>query len=273
METQKETIVNINQVVMDNYDKIKAGTYEWSDNEVLAVYKMVGQHIQRKKYFINKQDKEDFIQTVSTNFFTKYIKGYDINKNTSIVTFFYKCIDNEFGMHLRLRDTKQKSKSTSLNNIIKDDLEYVDTLKDETSTMFDHYILRNWKRFLQNEFEKTIFLKEIKLHKTDQTSLATRYGASQETVSRLMRTERDIIVLRAINNKIPIPEKYQAEINATLKKIDNTMKKDARLKYVDNYSTLEKVYASRIETFAKKHNIKYTNKTNTKSKSIDDLSK
>lgn len=258
MSNQEHSKINLQKTINENYDQIKAGTYEWSDDEVDAVYKLANSYVRTQK-FKNPLDREDFLQEVVSNFFSKYIKCYDITKNIGISTFAYKCMENDYGTLYRRNSTKLYLTTSSLNNTINSsnpngidrEDEGLDLLMDNSLTAYEYYILDVWKLFLNEEYSKTVLLKEMELNEKTQLSLAKQYNVSQTYISLLVKIEKDIIFLRAINENIPIPDKYSIEIENMKKSIDKHKQRYTSLANVDNYKQIEKFFSNVISDFVK----------------------
>lgn len=95
----KSKSVNLQKLIEKNYEAMKNNTYEWSDEEVQAVYNLVGTYIKKTK-FKNKDEREDFVQKLAFLTTSKYIKGYNLENGTSIAAFLKKCYENEYKMYL-----------------------------------------------------------------------------------------------------------------------------------------------------------------------------
>lgn len=259
MDNQEHSKINLQKTIKENYDQIKAGTYEWSDDEVDAVYKLANSYVRTQK-FKNPLDREDFLQEVVSNFFSKYIKGYDITKNIGISTFAYKCMENDYGTIYRRNSTKLYLTTSSLNNTINSsnpngidrEDEGLDLLMDNSLTAYEYYILDVWELFLNEEYSKTIFLKEVEFNGKNQTSLAKQYNVDQTYISRIVRMERYIILLRAIRKNIPIPDKYDVEIENMKKSINKHKQIYKNIANENDYKKIEEYYVETINNFVKR---------------------
>lgn len=257
----KRKSVNLQNLIEKNYEAMKDKTYEWSDDEVQTVYNLVGDYIKKKK-FKNIDEKEDFVQKLAFLTTSKYIKGYNIESGVKISSFLYKCYENEYKMYLRCGDTRLQHKKFSLDAPIykpstindDDEIEGIEMIKDIT-TQYDNYVWRKWTKFLNQEYVKTYFLKDVVLNGETQTSLGKKYGVGQALVRRWILMEKDIIFLRAIIGKVPVPEEYNAEFESAIDKINNKIKNDPSLRKYNSAQKLEEYYSKRVKSAARRYGI------------------
>lgn len=259
MSNQENYTTDLQEIVSENYDQIKAGTYEWSDDEVEAVYKFINSYASKLK-FKNQLDKEDFIQDNAYKFFSKFIKGYDISKQNKISTYTYRCMENEYKMQLKRGSTKLYLTTTSLNELVDNsnhngndkEVEKVDLLEDDVLKSSEYYVSNKWENFLSEEFPKTVLLKEVEFNGKNQTSLAKQYNVDQTYISKIVRIERFIILLRAIYQNIPIPDKYDVEIENMKKSIDKHKQTYKNIANENNYKKIEEYYVEIINNFVER---------------------
>lgn len=257
-----ENNINLQKIIEKNYDQIKAGTYEWSDDELVAVYKIAKSYA-AKKIFKSPQYKEDFLQVVAINFIYKYVQGYDITQNTTISRYFYTCMENEYNMFYRGASNKTYLNTSSLHELVYNtdykgndkEVEKMDLLLDENSTAYEKYILEGWENFLKEEISKTIFLKEVELEKKTQTALAKENNITRAYLVKLLKIEKDIIFLRAINKGVDIPDKYDLDVENMKDNININKQIYKSLKDVDDYGEIEKFYNNVIRKFVEKYNL------------------
>ncbi len=257
----KSKNVNLQKLIEKNYEAMKDKTYEWSDDEVQAVYNLVGDYIKKKK-FKNTGEKEDFVQKLAFLTTSKYIKGYNLESGVKISTFLNKCYENEYNMFMRRSNTRLNLNTFSLDEPVKnihklkdgDIIERIEMIKD-IHTQYDNYVMNSWTNFLNEEYDKSYFLKDVVLNGQTQSALAKKYGVNQTHVRRWIVMEKDIIFLRVVNKRIPVPEKYNAEFESAIDNINNKILKDPILKKYNTTQKLEEYYSKRVNRAAVRYGI------------------
>lgn len=98
---QKKEYIDLQEVVEQNYDKIKAGEYEWYFDEQKIVERLIHKFvIINKLKFKNADEKEQFVIDVENLFFRKVLKNYDITQNTKVTTYLYKSTIHHYYTYL-----------------------------------------------------------------------------------------------------------------------------------------------------------------------------
>lgn len=261
MNARKNKKINLQKLIENNYDAMKNNTYEWSDEETQAVYNLVGAYIKNKK-FVNQGEKEDFVQNLAFLTICKYIKGYNLESGVKVSSFLNKCYENEYKLYLRCNDTKLQLSKVSLDEPVSntqklkdgEKKERIDMIKDE-HTQHDSYVMDKWTKFLNEEYAKSYFLKDVVQNGYTQLELAKKYGCTQQTISSFIAMEKDIIILRIFCRNIDIPEKYNAEFESMLDKIDNHIKNRPYLRRYNTVQKLEEYYSKKMKNVAKRYGI------------------
>lgn len=124
----------------------------------------------------------------------------------------------------------------------------------DTNTQYDYYVWRKWTKFLNQEYAKSYFLKDV-LNGQTQSAIGKKYGIKQVHVHRLIVMEKDIIFLRAVIEQVPVPEKYNAEFESAIDKINDKIKNDPSLRNYNSAQKLEEYYSKRVKSAARKYGI------------------
>ena len=97
----------INHSIIINYEKIKNGTYKWTEaelNEIITLSKFA-----LKDFNLKKQDFDDEVSNALLLFFEKIIKYYNVNSKVKLSSYFIYCVKKNFvrkickSLHLRCR--------------------------------------------------------------------------------------------------------------------------------------------------------------------------
>lgn len=248
----KEKYVDVQEIVEKHYDQIKNGTYEWDDDELRAFYKLVTKCAGNLK-FRNAEEKEDFIQTQTNKVIMRILPKYDKEKDIKVSTYVTRSLINGYLKDTTDRDYRLWEKVHSLDVPLKhskskedSETEWVDMFKSSQPTVYEQYILDKWQKFLFDEYNKTLALKECVINGVKRNELAQKLGVSKTMVTEYLNYERYLIIMRAKNNNIPVPEKYKQEYEDTLEEIKN--KTSDKVKDVEQYYMKKmKVVAKRFE--------------------------
>lgn len=257
--------LNLHDVIAKNYDEIQAGKYDWSDEEVIMVYKMTHYFLKTMR-FTSPQAKEDFVQESVTNFFTKYLPSFNPDKSR-ITTFYNVCLHNEYLKSLETKEFKTRINTNSFDNM---EIEYQpqeyeiygfqnSTIKSPAET----YVLENWNEYLNQKFDKYPILADYFRDNLTYDEIASKHGISRTSVGKkINRIKADI--LKEIDAKdMDIPSKYYSIFNDE-KQIKIVQTQNKWKAFVYDYAKgnwiIDEFYIKRLKThqMAAKHNIDKT---------------
>ena len=106
--------IDIDSVIKENYQKIIAREYKWSDEEITAIYKLLT--IFAQKYNIKNDEKEDIIQGFMLCFFNHIIEKFDINRQIKISTYMDISFRNYYLCKIRKASYKMHKRMISYDS-------------------------------------------------------------------------------------------------------------------------------------------------------------
>ncbi len=178
--------VSIKDVIVNNYDEIKDRTYNWDDDEVGALYRLVKSRL--FLYDVHPSEREDLLQSIMLHIFNVIVTKIDVNKKDAITTYLVACIDNKIKNHISISD-KQIAMS-SLDVEITDEngnarkIMSIELIKDECDT--------------DNNKEVSEYLNELKylMFHFEIARLSCVEGMTQQEIADIYNISRSNVSLR-----------------------------------------------------------------------------
>jgi len=105
----------INHSIIINYEKIKNGTYKWTEaelNEIITLSKFA-----LKDFNLKKQDFDDEVSNALLLFFEKIIKYYNVNSKVKLSSYFIYCVKKNFVRKICKSHNKELSLEEIAENI------------------------------------------------------------------------------------------------------------------------------------------------------------
>lgn len=225
----KTAEVRLVNVIINNFDSIKNGTYEWKDEEVVAVYKLATKILKDYK-LLNSNYREDMLNVMTMEFFCKVSKT-DINRESGLSSFIYSIMKNKLLMYVNQINKIYDNETNILDRKISCLETPSSLINNIESTYLDSYkkLFEDEKReyytFLRQEASKNYLLNAYFIENKTQLQIAKEVGISPQRINYKMADEIDALKIKCIQSgytsNITMPNVEQKEQYYFMEKLIN----------------------------------------------------
>lgn len=187
--------VSIADFIVDNYEKIKDRTYEWKNEEIDALYKLINSRL----YFYNVKlyEREDLMQTLIIHVLEIINTKIDIANPESISSYLVTSIDNKIKNYMNYN--KKQVHPISLDaRIHEDDNEFretfgVDVIIDTNNDIGDNRVMKEYTIELKKLINYFDCLRLYYQEDLNQEEISKIYNVSRSNISERVRMQADAV--------------------------------------------------------------------------------
>lgn len=186
-------VLDLNEYLKENIKEIlkckeENSDFDYDDRFVEGIYKLSWTFV--KKYKVNEEDKEDFVQECVHKFFSHIIYKWDYSKNNSITTYAFASFFNMYLVYINDKQRKFEQEKVSLDKKItredtyfEDSCELVDFIESGELNTLDEYIKEEKNKFLRDKLLNDEILYKYFYERKTLREIGEEIGYSRTTVS------------------------------------------------------------------------------------------
>lgn len=166
--------VELKNILINNYQEIKNGTYEWKDEEIELVYTFIGYVLDGLKV---NENKEDLTQDLIGHVFNEGLKKMNLEKYDDPLTYLYFVIKNQYSKEYYLSHLQKRNPDKEIYYSV----ENIDKLPSKIDNPYSEYLnnkIINYLEWIEEKIKQDSLLDEYYNGKLTLKELSIKYNKS-----------------------------------------------------------------------------------------------